>query len=127
MPGELLETASGASQNEFVATLSPEAYREFEALVLDWQDLNQETLELGGTGDIWQLASSVAEWLRLSQDTKKGLVEMQKHTETGQLACSGISSQSRPIVSRSQRLARAREEIHRQAKLFRQRRNSRSL
>jgi hypothetical protein len=101
------------------AALTPEAYREFEDLVLGWQDQNQETLELGGTGDIWQLASSVAEWLRLSRDTKKDLVEMRKYTVTDQRACFGISSRSRATISQSQRLAQYREEITRRAKLFR--------
>ena len=53
-------------------------------LVLGWEDQNQETLELGGTGDIGQLASSVAEWLRVSLDTKKDLVETREYTGTGQ-------------------------------------------
>ena len=100
------------------AILSPEAYREFEDLVLGWEDRNQETLELGGTGDIGQLASSVAEWLRLSRDTKKDLVEMREYTETGQRACFEISSRSRATISQSQGLAQYREEIARRAKLF---------
>ena len=106
-------------QGQAGAILSPEAYREFENLVLDWLDQNQETQELGGAGEIWQLASSVAEWLRLSRDTKKDLVEMPEHTETGQLACSEISSRSHATISQSQRLAQFRQEIDRRAKLLR--------
>jgi hypothetical protein len=113
MRGELSENAIAASQNEFVAILSPDAYREFEDLVLRWLDRNQETLELGGTGEIRQLASSVAEWLCLSRDTKEDLVEMREHTETGQQACFETLSQSRAIISQSQRLAQFREEIDR--------------
>jgi hypothetical protein len=64
-------------------TLSPEAYQEFENLVMAWLDQNQGVLELGGSGDIRRLASSVVEWLQLPH-TKNDLVEMQKRTATGQ-------------------------------------------
>lgn len=108
---------SEAVERQAGAIPSPEAYQEFEDLVLDWMDQNQETLELGGSGNIRQLASSVAEWLRLSLDTKKDLVEVR--TETDQRACFEISPRSHAIISQSQRLAQYREEIDRRAKLFR--------
>jgi hypothetical protein len=119
MRGELSENAIAASQNEFVATLSPDAYLDFEDLVLRWQDHNQETLELGGTGELRQLASSVAEWLHSSRQAKKDLLEMRERTEMDQLARFETSSRSHATISQSQRLAKFREEIARRAKLFR--------
>jgi hypothetical protein len=46
------------------ATLSPEAYREFERIFLGWLDRHQEGLEAGGLGDPRELATLCAAWAR---------------------------------------------------------------
>jgi hypothetical protein len=72
---------SESVERQAVATLSPEAYREFEDLVLDWLNQNEETLMLGGTGHIDQLASSVARWIYLSRQAKKYLLDEARSPE----------------------------------------------
>ena len=38
------------------------AFREFEDMFIDWLDRNQDQLELGGTGNLKELATLCAGW-----------------------------------------------------------------
>jgi len=58
------------SANYFQTRITPQAFREFEAIFLPWLDRNQDELDQGGTGNLKELAGLVVAWAATNQGTR---------------------------------------------------------
>jgi len=72
----VLQTVASVASDD---PLTPEDYREFEGMFLKWLDENQDRLEVGGTGDVRELARRSFLSLRKRLDTGIRLPESRVH------------------------------------------------
>ena len=93
------------------ATLSAQALREFERLFLDWLDRNQDQLQAGGTGNVAELAESLA----TARLTSK--VGDQAQMIQDRVAASGSAPEARRVETDTDRLSSLLAEIDRRSKL----------